>query len=420
MPGHTENTAPSKTWILFESGSGVEVDLSLYSPPRDRARPIDAYVVTECEGNFTGSARRAAETVYNILHQDGFEMEPVVVGYDLQGLTGSRPVTGESGGLALAIALAKRVLDQDPGPVAATGEITSGHGGGPVGPVRGIQAKLQAVGRLAPENGWVFYPQGNDREIPDELRRSLTEKGLKLRPVSSVAEALGHLFTFPGLAQQQASSARRIRKRFMPGLLVLLLAAAVALLLARIHGWPPFVREPPQVASEMRRNSVPAAVINPKEAIDDSGGITVSVPPPAQDSQGLLLDIRLSGETWMAKKLAQMTRKELKRLLKKDITEDSGVVQISGHVVVSNRTENYSDITGQTKTQMTVAIKGLTVKSGNTVRPPREYRLEMKGNKTARALLPQAAAALAREILKSPPVQKKEGSREERTSHGFD
>ena len=122
----------------------------------------------------------------------------------------------------------------------------------------------------------------------------------------------------------------------------------------------------------------------------------------------------------MAKKLAQMTRKELKRLLKKEMTNDSGVVQISGQVVVSNRTENYSDITGQTKTRMTVAIKGLSVKSGNIVRPPREFRLEMKGNKTARALLPQAAAALAREILKSPPAQKKENSREEKTGHGFD
>ena len=145
------------------------VDLSLYSPSKDKTRPIDAYVVTECEGDFTGSARRAAETVYNVLREHGVEIDPVVVGYDLQGLPGGRKVMGESGGLAFAIALGKRVYDQDPGPVAATGEVKSGHGGGPLGAVKGIEAKIEAAGRLMSENGWVFYPKDNDREIPDEL-----------------------------------------------------------------------------------------------------------------------------------------------------------------------------------------------------------------------------------------------------------
>ena len=121
MPELAANTNRSTTWMLFESGNGVVVDLSLYSPAGDRTRPIDAYVVTACEGDFTGSARRAAETVYDLLRRQGVEMNPVVVGYDLQGLPCGRQVMGESGGLAFAIALAKRIHNRDPGPVAATG-----------------------------------------------------------------------------------------------------------------------------------------------------------------------------------------------------------------------------------------------------------------------------------------------------------
>jgi len=418
MPGHTEQTTGSRTWMLFESGSGVEVDLSLYAPPRDRTRPVDAYVVTECEGDFTGSARRAAETVYNILRRHGSEMEPVVVGYDLQGLPGGRPVTGESGGLAFAIALARRVLEQDPGPVAATGEIMSGHGGGPVGPVKGIQAKLQAAGRLAPQNGWVFYPQENDREISDDLRTLLIEKGLRLRPVSSVAEALDHLFTFPALFPKHASSAVRARRSRTPELLILLLTAAVALLLARIHGWPPFVREISRVGTEVTREQVPAAATDPGEITGDSGRVSGSMSRPDQ-GRDPRLDVRLSAETWIGKKLAQLTAKELESLLKKDAKDRSTPIQISGQVVISNRMENHSDTTGQTTARMTVSIKGLTVKGSDTIRPPRELRLSVKGNGTAKSLLPQAASALAREIVKAPATQE-EDHKERKTGRGFD
>ena len=237
----------STTWMLFESGNGVVVDLSLHSPSGDKSRPIDAYVVTECEGGFTASARRAAEVVYDVVGGQGFEMDPVVVGYDLQGLPAGRQVMGESGGLAFAIALAKRLLGRDPGPVAATGEVKSGHGGGPVGPVRGIEAKMAAAGGLVPKKGWVLYPKENEREISDEVRESLREKGLKLQPVSSVADAIGLVFGFSRTPVQK--SAPRVRSKGAQGkkrgkkILILALVCLYVLLIAAIHGWPPFGRD---------------------------------------------------------------------------------------------------------------------------------------------------------------------------------
>ena len=207
-----DQTNRSTTWMLFESGNGVVVDLEFYSPPKKTTRPIDAWLVTGDEGVFKDSARRAALAVYDVVHQQGSGSEPVVVGFDLQGLPGGRAVTGESGGLAFAIALAKRLLGKDPGPVAATGEVISGHGGGPVGPVQGIEAKLKAAARLVPEKASVFYPEKNDRDISEALRCSLKEKGLKLQPVSSVAEALDLLFQLPGSQTEESSGSTKTQK----------------------------------------------------------------------------------------------------------------------------------------------------------------------------------------------------------------
>ena len=248
MTEFTDRKECSTTWMLFESGNGVVVDLSLHSPSGDKRRPIDAYVVTECEGGFTASARRAAEAVYDVVRGQGLETDPVVVGYDLQGLPAGRRVMGESGGLAFAVALAKRVLARDPGPVAATGEVRSGHNGGPVGPVRGIESKMAAAGKLAPERTWLLYPKENDPEISDDLRKALGKKGLKLRPVSSVAEAIGLLFGFSGTRLQESvppvrprsAQDKKSRKKRGKKILILVLLCLGALLLAAMHRWPPF------------------------------------------------------------------------------------------------------------------------------------------------------------------------------------
>jgi hypothetical protein len=61
--------------------------------------------------------------------------------------------------LAFAVALAKRLLNKDPGPVAATGIVESSHNGGPIKRVRGIEAKLEAAGiSYLPEDGF-FIPK---------------------------------------------------------------------------------------------------------------------------------------------------------------------------------------------------------------------------------------------------------------------
>jgi len=406
MPESADQTDRSTTWMLFESGSGVVVDLSLYSPSRDKTRPIDAYVVTECEGDFTGSARRAAETVYNVVREHGAGIDPVVVGYDLQGLPGGRKVMGESGGLAFAIALAKRVYDQDPGPVAATGEVKSGHGGGPVGPVKGIKAKLEAAGRLVPENGWVFYPKENDYEIPDELRTSLTGKGLRLQPVSSVAQALGLLFDLPASEPKKDPPPVRPKKSVLKNPLVLALVSVAIVLVARIHGWAPFGGEVSQPGSNLTQTELPKGVADEKTSVKKDGRDPASLTKPLS-VPGSQVKIRLSGKPGMSLSLAQLTTEKLENLLTKKNPANPQIISITGQVVIRNINEMPPDKEGALTTLMTVAVNGLTFRVGKTTRSLPVLSVTVQGKGTAKIFLPEVASALAREIGNETSLQEK-------------
>jgi hypothetical protein len=228
MPEDSCKNGFTKTWMLFESGNSVSVDLSLFSAPKENIRPIDAYVVTEAEGTVTYSARRAAGAVYEVARNYRPNMGPVVAGFDF---TSNFPVTGESGGLAFAVALAKRLLNKDPGPVAATGIVESSHNGGPIKRVREIEAKLKAAGGILPSGGWVFYPQENENEISAELRIHLISKGLKLYPVSSVTQTLEILFANTQLKKDKPAQRFYPRKTTLMifSLFLLLLAASIGL-----------------------------------------------------------------------------------------------------------------------------------------------------------------------------------------------
>jgi hypothetical protein len=199
----------TRTWMLFESGNSVSVDLSLFSAPKENIRPIDAYVVTEAEGTVTYSARRAAGAVYEVIRDYRSDIGPVVAGFDFKA---NFPVTGESGGLAFAVALAKRLLNKDPGPVAATGIVESSHNGGPIKRVRGVEAKLKAASLALPSGGWVFYPEENENEISAELRSRLISKGLKLYPVSSVSQTIKILFANKQFNKDKPGQRINVRK----------------------------------------------------------------------------------------------------------------------------------------------------------------------------------------------------------------
>jgi hypothetical protein len=217
------NKKISPSWILFKSGSSSLVTVNLYSALPGSTRPVDAYIVTECEGAFSKAARRAADSVYQIFEQK-FGVKPLVAGFDLQDIN-EKTLTGSSGGLSFAIALAKKMFSgDDPGPVAATGEILSN---GQLSPVSGISEKIKAAVPLLPEGGWIFLPAANKNDISAQLLSEIKSRKINFVAVSSVAEALDSLFQWTDIPQKTTQQRPQTKWKKIASMLLLVLVIAV-------------------------------------------------------------------------------------------------------------------------------------------------------------------------------------------------
>jgi hypothetical protein len=387
----------SATWMLFEGGGRVQVDVTLHAAARETARPVDAYIVTECEGEFTKSARRAAEAVYEFARRAKPGIEPLVAGYDLSGLPGNRAVAGESGGLAFAVCLAKKLLRRDPGAVAATGVVQSGHGGGPLGAVRGIRSKLEAAGRVVPEDGWILYPRENDPDIPASLRRSLTAAGLRLRGVSGVAEALELLFREPRSAAEIRPASSKWKTRLLKWVLPVVTGLFALLALARIHGWPPFAPPgiPPAERLEKPAGETTAAdESRARVAAKDSA----SAGAKAEEHASSAIRFRFKGRTALAAELAPLLEEALKTLLQNDPQGKPRPLVLTCRLEIRSVSE--TPVAGGTElsSALAVALRDLSAASGRAVRRLGSVEVKVEGKGRAENLLPAAAGRLAREI----------------------
>jgi len=386
MPDLSPDTEGVQTWMLFESGEAAVVGLSIHSLPSGGSRPIDAYLVTECEGDFTSAAQRAAESVYRVAGRSLSEEGSVVVAYDLVGIPGGCPLAGESGGLAFAIALAKMVFKHDPGPIAATGMITSGSGDGPVGRVKGIEAKLKAAVQVLPEDGWVFYPRANEGEISDHLRKTTENKGLKLKPVSSVLEALEELF--PSSISQikpesQPEATRQTKSEIKPapsrwyyrtGLIILFLCIAASIVLWVNNG----------------KLLLPFRTLDKNEDISSFSPITIN----------------LSGETIFTENLAKKLTKKLVDHFKQNSIAGSQQIRLSGTVTMVRITENTEKGTGNLRSEMSVKVNDLNFKNDKNIQSFPPILVRVKGLGAAGSLVPKAAEALFNEITGTVIVEK--------------
>ena len=102
---------------------------------------------------------------------------------------GAIPKDGPSAGITLAMAMYSAVSGKAPLPyVAMTGEITLR---GKILPIGGLNEKLLAARR----NGMkiVLIPKENEKDLK-EIKPEVTE-GLKIVPVSMIAEAMPYVFS---------------------------------------------------------------------------------------------------------------------------------------------------------------------------------------------------------------------------------
>lgn len=408
MSKPSQQNVPSKTWMLFESGACASVDLSLYSPAMEKSRPIDAYVVTECEGDFTVAARRAAEAIYYATQERGEKASPVVVGYDLQGLPAGRAAIGGSGGLAFAVALAKRLIRKDPGPVAATGEIISGNDGGPVGPVRGLEQKMETAGRILGNDGWILYPRSNEKDMPETVRRAVEEKGLQLHAVSSISEALDLLF--PLERGPTIENKKKLSKGRFPWKLPIIFLFCMGVLSALwfIHGWPPLDA---------------VRVVKDQKIREDNVATQFSVPSPGNKEMDLQLELTGEGRG-LDSDLASLVSMELRS----SSTDGPGkrllYGRLSGRVDIIEITETPSNTNDLPASRMVVEVKELKYRDDGRMRSFLPFKATVSGEGSARDLLSAASLAVSENILAKLTEEASEGKsgpREQpKRERGFD
>ncbi len=184
----------SKTWLVFEDGSYYSVECSLHSAPKGHPKPVDAYLFTETEGDFTIAARKAAHAVFTCAEQRGLYQNngPVIAGFDLSERTRLDPsIIGQSGGLCFAICFAKKLLKTDPGDIAATGVVEAN---GKIGKVRGIETKLKTAANLMNKEGIILFPEKNLPDISYDLKNLLKKKNIESFPVADMQQVFDTLF----------------------------------------------------------------------------------------------------------------------------------------------------------------------------------------------------------------------------------
>ncbi len=174
-------------FCLFNTGDFATVIVEKHE--NDPSEPVRGFFVLDGGSGFSLAAKRAAVRVYSVLKNQGVPVSKYSAMFDLSMEPAQElmNISGQSGGLSFALALASRITEKGNGPVAATGIIEAD---GSIGKVRqtDLNAKIEAACRALPKGGLMFYPQ--DNQISHEIRETLKKRGIGLTPVVTVAQAL--------------------------------------------------------------------------------------------------------------------------------------------------------------------------------------------------------------------------------------
>ena len=395
----------SDTWMLFESGNCTLVSATVRPAPKDNKRPIDAYIVTECHIEFTRAAQMAAETILNTARDLMHNKTPAIVAYSygLNELAYGSSFDGRSGGLPFAIALAKKLHTLDPGPVAATGEITGGDLGGTIGPIKGIQSKLEAAGQVLPDGGWVIYPKANDREISDQLRKTLLKKGLRLRAVSSVQEALTAIFTHIDTKRKKGVEPKRRFKTLIIALTILFCG------LALIGYWKNKPRSPVSGPKHME-------TLTPQPQKEDTNSYKVPKPEPGVPRQpvqrsGISIDkpveINLTGNTILSRSIAELMTSRLSNMLEKRAVKNKVSIHLSGRIDMVKITEKMDAEAGGLHSDITIKINDLKLKTDIREKTFPALTVSVKGIGSARTLVPKTVNVLLKRLTDEVAAEKR-------------
>ena len=134
------------------------------------------------------SAERGFYAVYRILERK----DNLCISYEFEG--GGEKIIGSSAALAFDLALLEELEGLDLR-IAATGDISDSTRSSKILPVEMIPEKLNSgINALSEAGGGIiFYPHANEDDVTEELRKQADAKGIILRPVKTLAEAVAAL-----------------------------------------------------------------------------------------------------------------------------------------------------------------------------------------------------------------------------------
>ena len=213
-------------FCLFDTGDFATVIVEQHE--NDPSEPVQGFFVLDGGSGFSLAAKRAAVKVYSVLKNQGVAVRKYSAMFDLsmKSTQDLGSISGQSGGLAFALALASEITKKGHGPVAATGIIEAD---GSVGKVRqaDLDAKIEAACRALARGGLMLYPR--DNHISDRIRRTLKERGIGLVPVMTVVQALHISGIIDDHGGPVEAVPRKTYLKFLPIVLLLLLILTIGL-----------------------------------------------------------------------------------------------------------------------------------------------------------------------------------------------
>ena len=179
--------ADNNVFCLFDSGDFAQVSVEKHE--NDPGEPVQGFFILDGGAGFSLAAKRAAVRVYSELKNQGISIPKFSAMFDLS-MTSPRDLmnlSGQSGGLSFALALASKITGKKIGSIAATGII------GAEGFINKVKqsdfgSKMDAAFRALPRGGIIFYPR--DNHISSEIKEMLKSKGIECIPVTTVSQAL--------------------------------------------------------------------------------------------------------------------------------------------------------------------------------------------------------------------------------------
>jgi len=255
---------------------------------------------------------------------------------------------------------------------------------------------LEAAGQVLPIGGWVIYPKANDREISYQLRNTLIEKGLKLKGVSSVEEALTEIF-----AHRKKGVWLKWRLKYV----LIALAILICVIGYLKNKWHSPISSSKHIET-----------LTPQRENEDTNSYKVpklepGVPQQPSQRPGKSIDkpveIDLAGNTILSRSIAELMTSRLSNLLKKRATQNKMRIHLSGRIDMVKITEKMDAATGGLRSDITITINDLKLKTDLREISFPALSVRVKGIGSARTLVPQTVNVLLKRLTDEVAAEKR-------------